>query len=335
MKALRFSESEGLRVEDNVPKPIIKDNEALIKISRAGICSTDLEIIRGYVPGFDHTIGHEFVGIVEECTSDPTLLGKRVVGEINCICTACQHPDPIFRRNHTPDRVVLGIIGKDGTMAEYCTIPVENLHIVPESIDDQVATFAEPLAAACRIIEQSVIKQQEDDSKVAVIGDGKLGILIAHALSMHGCNVTFLGRHPRKLDMVEGVAQRVVVGETTATELAAAYDVVIEASGSPNGIKLALALCRPLGTLVLKSTCSSVGEQTKWCDVANDVVVNEKVVVGSRCGPFQPALELLKDEKTKKLVSGMVDATFLLSEGVHAIERAQQKGTLKVQLIID
>lgn len=156
MKALRYSVDKGLRLEEVDVPSSSADGEALIKILRAGICSTDLEIIRGYVPNFDNILGHEFVGEVVECSSDPALVGRRVVGEINCPCEPCDHEDPIFVRNHAPKRTVLGIIARDGAMAEYTSLPPANLHLVPDDVSDQEACFAEPLAAACRIVEQQV-----------------------------------------------------------------------------------------------------------------------------------------------------------------------------------
>ena len=316
-----------------VPRASI-DGEAVIKVLRAGICSTDLEITRGYVPGYDHTLGHEFVGRVVDAPGEPSLVGSRVVGEINCPCEPCTHPDPVFVRNHAPVRTVLGIIGKDGTMAEFCTLPVANLHSVPDDVSDAEACFAEPLAAACRIVEQHAI--QPGDA-VAVIGDGKLGILIAHVLASQGFSIAFFGRHERKLALVPAAARRVVVTAATASEEAAAFDVVVEASGSPQGIQLALALTRPLGTLVLKSTCSTATEASAaatWGAIANDVVVNEKRIVGSRCGPFPPAMELLRDAATKRLVNAMVDAAVPLADGAAAMEAAGRKGALKVQLVM-
>jgi threonine dehydrogenase-like Zn-dependent dehydrogenase len=153
MKALRYSEEAGVRVAD-VPIPVPGPKEALIRVLRAGICSTDTQILKGYVPGFDNTLGHEFVGVVAECPCDPGLVGQRVVGEINCREVPCEHKDPIFVRNHAPGRTVLGIIGRDGTLAEFCTLPAENLYVVPDQLTDREACFAEPLAAACRIVEQ-------------------------------------------------------------------------------------------------------------------------------------------------------------------------------------
>ncbi|KAG7674503.1 hypothetical protein KSW81_000156 [Nannochloris sp. 'desiccata'] len=347
MKALRFSETEGLRVEDvEIPKP--SPFEVLIKISRCGICSTDSQIIGGYVPGFDHTLGHEFVGVITESPSDPSFINSRVVGEINCKCSGCDHPDPIFRRNHAPKRTVLGIIAKDGCMAEYCTLPLENLHLVPDDITDDEACFAEPLAAACRVAEQGMIRPNEN---IAVIGDGKLGLLVAHVIATYQnknstttssslspssspASVTCFGRHQNKLDLLEPVGVTgIVVTDTTAADYAGKFDIVIEASGSPQGILLALALTPPLGTIIQKSTCSAVVKDPKtvltWSAVANDVVVNEKTVVGSRCGPFPPALEMLRKAETKQLVKAMLSAALPLEDGVKALEEAQKKGVVK------
>jgi threonine dehydrogenase-like Zn-dependent dehydrogenase len=341
-----------------IPKP--SPSEALIKITRAGCCSTDFQIVDGYVPGFNHTLGHEFVGTVVESRSDPSLINRRVVGEINCKCAECNHQNPIFRRNHAPERTVLGIIAKDGCIAEYCTLPIENLHLVPDDVTDEEACFAEPLAAACRVAEQGLIRPNEH---IAVIGDGKLGRLVAHVIATYqaqqnqnssqtttddaavptpssssSSSITCFGRHQNKLDLLKHVGVTgIIVSETTATNYTGKFDVVIEASGSPQGILLALALTPPLGTIIQKSTCSTVIKDPKtvltWSAVANDVVVNEKTVVGSRCGPFPPALEMLRREETKQLVKAMLSAALPLEDGVKAIEEAQKKGVIKVQLI--
>ena len=282
--------------------------------------------------------------MVESSPSDISLIGRRVVGEINCRCGPCDDPDPIFIRNHAPERVVLGIIAKDGALAEYLTMPVETLHVVDDDIDDATAAFAEPLAAACRVVEQGVVGQGQS---VAVVGDGKLGILIAHVLVASGHKVTFVGHHERKLKLVPGVERVVVTSSSSSSsssteggDLVGKFDVVVEASGASNGINAALAMVRPLGTLVLKSTCavvdssSSSGGVPLWAPIANDVVVAEKKVVGSRCGPFPPALELLKQEATKTLVMAMLDAALPLSQGCDAIAAAQRKGAMKVQVIM-
>eukprot|EP00976_Prorocentrum_cordatum_P095520 1190209-Prorocentrum_minimum.AAC.2 len=344
MKALRFSDAEGLRLEEvEIPKPAV--DEVLIKVSRAGVCSTDFHIIGGYVPGFNHTLGHEFVGVVVESPSDLSLINRRVVGEINCKCGPCNHLDPIFRRNHAPERTVLGIIARDGCLAEYCTLPLENLHFVPDDLTDEEACFAEPLAAACRVAEQGIIRPGEN---IAVIGDGKLGLLVAHVMATSQAqenqssppvaSVTCFGRHQNKLDLLKpaGVSG-VIVSDTTATDYAGKFDVTVEASGSSAGILSALALTPPLGTIIQKSTCSTVVQDPNtvltWSAVANDVVVNEKTVIGSRCGPFPPALEMLRRAETKALVKAMLSATYPLEDGVKAVEEAQRKGVIKVQLL--
>jgi threonine dehydrogenase-like Zn-dependent dehydrogenase len=291
MKALKYSEAAGVQLLDDAPVPACTEGEALIRVLRAAICSTDLEIIKGYVPGFNHVLGHEFVGIVAECASNPSLVGRRVCGEINCRQQdGFTHPDPIFVRNHAPNRTVLGIIGRDGSMAEYLTLPVVNLHLVPEGLTDQEACFAEPLAAACRIAEQGLASPSD---RVAVVGDGKLGLLVAQALITRGCHVTHFGRHRRKLELVDGAAELVVLSSGGAAEVhdpagtsdspfpalaeelkarQGTFDVVIEASGASAGILSALALVRPLGTVVVKSTCSTVARrQVPWSEVGNDV----------------------------------------------------------------
>ncbi|BDA47454.1 probable 2-deoxy-scyllo-inosamine dehydrogenase [Coccomyxa sp. Obi] len=332
MHALRFSEASGLVLEGQHAKPIANADEALIRVIRAGICSTDLEILKGYVPGYDHILGHEFVGIVEACAAKPELEGSRVVGEINCPCSNAEiHPDPIFQRNHSPGRTVLGIIGKNGTLAEYLTLPAGNLHVVPEFLTDREACFAEPLAAACRIAEQQVI--QEGD-KVAVIGDGKLGLLVAQVFITQGVKrLVHIGKHREKLSLVQGSTWE-VVDESTSSHHAQEFDVVVEASGSSRGISLASAISRPMGTIILKSTCSAVNDpdMPAWSNIANDVVVNEKRLQGSRCGPFAPALKAMQDDRLRKLLNDMVTEVFPISDGVKAFQMAQTKGVLKVQV---
>jgi threonine dehydrogenase-like Zn-dependent dehydrogenase len=299
-----------------------------------------LEITKGYVLNYDNVLGHEFVGLVVE-SDDSTLIGQRVVAEINCPCEPCPSelcPDgqnqKAFARNHTPRRTVLGIINMDGCMAQYCKVPSKNLHVVPDDVTDQEAAFTEPLAAAYRIVEQEIVSRSHS---VAVVGDGKLGLLIAHVLSTTGHRVTFFGRHERKLNLVDGVADRIVVDDTTSEKYASKFDVVIEASGSPAGILLTAALTKPMGTIVLKSTCSTASDKDmpSWSAIANDIVVNEKRLFGSRCGPMGPALELLRDPSTKRLVNSMVDAVYNIDDGIEAFEKARQKGSLKVQIAFE
>ncbi|RME05499.1 MAG: alcohol dehydrogenase, partial [Deltaproteobacteria bacterium] len=241
MKALRFDGNLTL-VDTPVPEPGVK--EALIRVSCAGICNTDLEIFRGYMD-FSGIPGHEFVGVVEAC-EDPRWVGKRVVGEINLGCGSC----PRCRRGlarHCGNRRVLGILGKDGAFAEYLTLPVANLHEVPTQLSDEAALFTEPLAAAFEILEQVHIRP---DDAVLIVGDGKLAQLIARVVRTTGCRLTCLGRHPEKLEHM----RRLDGIETRTDEPAGRYDVVVECSGKPEGLSIALSALVPRGTLVLKST---------------------------------------------------------------------------------
>lgn len=336
MKALLFDDTrQELRLLTDYPKPVAGDREALIKVLRAGICSTDLEITRGYVPGFHNVLGHEFVGVVEECSVRSDLVGQRVVGEINCNIGNFTCADAIFTRNHAPGRSVLGIIGKDGCMAQYITLPVSNLHVVPDELSDEEACYAEPLAAACRITEQGLVKS---GSRVAVIGDGKLGLLVAQVLVVQyggECEITLFGRHANKMALVQGVQGVQVVESGLDESLAGQFDLCVEASGSSLGIELALKITRPLGTLVLKSTTSLKDPNMPgWSRIANDIVVNEKVLVGSRCGPIDQSLDMMVRHKpVRRLLHAMTSRVMPLVKGVQAMEVAATKGVIKVQLL--
>jgi threonine dehydrogenase-like Zn-dependent dehydrogenase len=318
MKALRVDKKK-LAVKE-VARPE-RGDEALVRVHLSGICNTDLEIARGYA-GFKGTIGHEFVGVVEESPGNQ-LLGQRVVGEINAGCGKCElcaAGDP----RHCASRTVLGIIGRDGAHAEFLRLPLINLLPVPDIVVDEHAVFAEPLAAACGIMERVAIR---DESRVAVIGDGKLGLLCAQAIALSGASVFMIGKHAEKLRIAE---RR---GIETATPKAGAkrkrdFDVVVEASGSPSGFVGALELLRPRGTLVLKSTFQGPGKIDE-IDQAR-LVVDEITIVGSRCGRFQPALDLLK--KGAIDIDSLISEEYPLGEGVHAMERAARKGVLKVFL---
>jgi threonine dehydrogenase-like Zn-dependent dehydrogenase len=318
MQALRV-EKKKLAVKD-VPRPE-RGDEALVRVHLSGICNTDLEIARGYA-GFKGTIGHEFVGVVEESPGDQ-LLGQRVVGEINAGCGNCQlcvAGDP----RHCINRTVLGIVGRDGAHAEFLRLPLTNLLPVPDLVVDEHAVFAEPLAAACGIMERVAINA---DSRVAVIGDGKLGLLSAQAIALSGASVLLIGKHADKLRIAE---RR---GIETSTPKAGAkrkreFDVVVEASGSPSGFVGALELLRPRGTLVLKSTFQGPG---KFDDIDQArLVVDEITILGSRCGRLQPALALLK--KGALDIDSLISEEYPLGQGVYAMERAGQKGVLKVFL---
>ena len=315
MKALRF-ENNQLELAEIV-KPRV-ENESLIRVLKSGICNTDIEIVKGYA-GFSGTIGHEFVGIVE-ASDEANLIGKRVVGEINAGCGECEK----CRRNdsrHCPRRTVLGIIGRDGAHAEYTTLPTRNLFIVPDEVSDIQAVFVEPLAAAFGITEQVEIFP---DTKIAVIGDGKLGNLCAQSLCLKSDNLFLIGKHQTKLDLVKGRNIEPILLEN-ADKLSKTFDVVVEASGSESGFATALNLLKPRGKLVLKSTFSGKTNLEMW-----RVVVEEITIIGSRCGRFQPALDLLKDNSVD--VESLVSAELSLSEGVKAMREAEQKGVMKVIL---
>lgn len=316
MKALRVSGAE-LSLQD-ISKPS-NDGEALVRVLRSGICNTDLEIARGYA-GFSGTIGHEFVGVVESA-NDRLLIGKRVVGEINAGCGACE----LCRRGdprHCPNRTVLGIHGRDGAHAEFLRLPDVNLIEVPEAVSDNSAVFVEPLAAAFGITEQVKIESKE---KVAVIGDGKLGLLCTRSLSTICGEITQLGKHRAKLDLAEKYGNVTGIMLEDAPALAREFDIVVEASGSESGFDTALNLLKPRGKLVLKSTFHG---STTW--QASRVVVDEITIVGSRCGRFAPALELLSTKAVE--VEDLISDELPLSRGVDAMKHAAEPGVLKVLL---
>jgi threonine dehydrogenase-like Zn-dependent dehydrogenase len=314
MKALRFEHGE-LRLAD-VPPPV-RDGEALVRVTLAGICNTDVEIVRGYA-NFSGTLGHEFVGVVEDA-ANPELIGQRVVGEINAgcgVCDECRRHDA----RHCRRRNVLGIRGRDGAFAEYLKLPEPNLFPVPPTVSEQQAVFTEPLAAACAILEQVNFQPLQ---RVAVIGDGKLGQLIARVLLTTGCGLMLIGKHADKLELARAAG---VKAQTLADTIAKAdYDIVVEASGSASGLALALDLVRPRGAVVLKSTMHGKVE----IDTAR-IVVNEISVIGSRCGRFEDALALLVSKQVN--VEPLIAAEFALTDGVAAMNQARQPGVLKVLL---
>lgn len=316
MKALRFINNH-LELSD-VAMPSNK-NEALVRITLSGICNTDVEIVRGYA-GFQGTIGHEFVGIVEDAPNAKHLIGKRVVGEINAgcgVCELCKSGDS----RHCPNRTVLGIVGRDGAHADFLQLPSVNLLEVPDEVSDEQAVFAEPLAAAYGITETVSITPEH---RVAVIGDGKLGLLCAQSIALTGAHITLIGKHDEKLRIASNRGIETIKLDEAAKRFRS-YNVVVEASGSESGFALALDLLIPRGTLVLKSTFQGEPQVAMW-----RVVVDEIKIVGSRCGRFAPALELLKNRSVD--VESMIDDEFSLNGGVNAMERAQEKGVLKVLL---
>ncbi len=314
MRALVFDGQ--LKLETDYPIPAPGPGEALVRVTLAGICNTDLEITRGYM-GFRGVLGHEFVGVVER-GPDPGLIGRRVVGEINCYCGAC--PTCLAGNpTHCPHRSTLGIAGRDGALADYCVLPTRNLHTVPDSVSDQQAVFTEPLAAALEILEQVHVRPTQ---RVVVLGDGKLGLLVAQVLRLTGCDLIAVGRHAEKLACLArlGIATRLV---PDAQGLQAA--VVVDCTGRADGFTLARSLVSPRGTLVLKSTFE--GHNTINL---TSMVVDEVTLVGSRCGPFAPALRLLAMRLVD--VEPLIAATYLLDQAPAAFAHARTKGTLKVLL---
>jgi threonine dehydrogenase-like Zn-dependent dehydrogenase len=312
MQAL-WLEDGKLRWREDLPVPDPPPGEALVRVLRAGICNTDLELVRGYYP-YAGIPGHEFVGRVVEGSEE--LAGKRVVGEINAVCHQCEACRN-GRSSHCENRTVLGIVGRDGAFAEYLTLPVENLHEVPGEISTDAATFVEPVAAALEIQEQLTV---DSDARVVVVGDGKLGQLIAQTLGLRGCELTVVGRHQSKLDLLS--ARGIATASQGELE-PGRFDVAVECTGNAEGFALARRALRPRGTLVLKSTYA--GELT--LDVSS-VVVNEITLVGSRCGPFAPALDLLA--KGEVDVEPLIQARYRLQEGLEAFAHAARPGVLKV-----
>ncbi len=319
MKALRFENNKLNLCE--IEKPFQKD-EALIRVVKSGICNTDVEIVRGYA-GFQGTIGHEFVGVVEESNDSPELVGKRVIGEINAgcgVCERCQKGDS----RHCPTRTVLGIIKRDGCHAEFLTLPTRNLLKVPDEVSNEQAAFAEPLAAAYGITEQVEILPE---TRVAVIGDGKLGILCAWSLALKSDNLKLIGKHRNKLTIAEKANVEGILLED-AKKMNREFDVVVEASGSESGFATALDLLKPRGKLVLKSTFQGKPTWEAW-----RVVVDEITIIGSRCGMFSPALDFLKEGKID--VESLISEEFPLSKGVEAMQKATEKGVMKVLLSME
>ena len=307
---------ENRRVEvRNVRRPRPSKGFATIRLLMGGICNTDLELQRGYY-GFRGTPGHEFVGEVVSA-DNPDLAARRVVGEINLACRKCEWCRKGLGR-HCPARTVLGIVGHPGAFREFLTLPETNLHIVADSISNEEAVFVEPLAAACEILDQANIP---DGAEIAVVGDGKLGLLVAQVLNAHSKNVHLYGRHKNKMRIAEqaGVSVTAVKQKLPSN----VYEWVVEATGSREGLKQAIQMTRPRGTIFLKSTVHGPVQ----LDTAT-VVVNEITIVGSRCGRFEPALALLKSQKIN--VAGMISETMPLADGKHAFALAAKPGVLKV-----
>jgi len=309
----------GLRFVGDYPVPEPKGNEALVRVVLAGICNTDIEIVRGYM-GFKGVLGHEFVGVVQMVQGKAQhLVGRRVVGEINCACGLCAYCLGGMK-THCPKRTTLGISGKDGAFADYAILPVRNLYAVPDSVTDEEAVFTEPLAAAFEVTEQLHIKPTD---KILVMGDGKLGILIALVLSLTQADVTLLGKHKHK----QRIAREQGLSVLNLAELRSRreYDVVVEATGRAEGFQMALALVKQRGTVVLKTTVAGKMETN-----LAPIVVDEIHLVGSRCGPFEPALKALK---TKQIdVLPLITAVYPVSKAIEAFNKAREKDSLKTLL---
>lgn len=316
-----------LALRDDYPEPVPAPGEALLRVRLAGICSTDLEIVQGYA-GFSGVLGHEFVGEVIALGSDADSewLGRRVVSTINLgcgECPTCVHDGP----EHCPRRTVLGIIDKDGVFAEYVVAPVANLLEVPVGVADKAAVFTEPLAAALRIRQQIVVDPAD---RMAVVGPGRLGMLVGQVLALAGGNVTMLGRSEMSLELPKSVGLAVGIVSEAADN---SYDVVVEATGNDQGFAHSLRLVRPQGTLVLKSTFAGLSH----IDLTK-LVVGELNVVGSRCGPFEPALRLLSQAGDTPVagrtvqVEPLIAAEYPLADALAAFEHAARPGVRKVLL---
>lgn len=320
VKALRYENGELRLAEIAMPH---RNNEALVRMLLAGICNTDLEIVRGYA-GFQGTLGHEFVGVVE-ASPIASQVGRRVVGEINVgcgQCGLCQAGDP----RHCLNRTALGIHNRDGAFAEFLSLPPQNLLAVPDSVSDRQAVFTEPLAAACEILDQVSITPAHC---VAIIGDGKLGQLIARVLATTGCELVLIGKHADKLELAAKVGIKTIELEALKPSLARQFDFVVEASGSASGLQTALELVKARGTILLKSTFHGgvVPVDT------TRIVVDEISIVGSRCGRFEAALNLLETGKVD--VEPLIANVYSLENAVAAMAEAAKPGKLKIVLTTD
>ena len=308
-------EERKLTLRCDLPRPEPAPGESLVRVLVAGICNTDIEMIRGYYP-FRGVLGHEFVGIVE---SGP-LSGKRVVGEINAACGTCRRCRSGMG-SHCGNRTVLGIAGRDGAFAEHLVLPSRNLHVVPDTLDSTAAVFTEPLAAAVQIREQVRVGVED---RVLVVGDGKLGQLIARTLALSGCRLSVSGHHENKLELLRRGGLSTVTGQEVEE---GSFDLSVECTGSPGGFELARKALRPRGTLVMKSTYAG-----RLNLDAAPVVVDELTIVGSRCGPFAPAVDLLNSRGVD--VAPLVSGRLPIADGLEAFELAGKPGVLKILLDI-
>jgi len=310
-----------LRQESNYADPILGPDEALIRPTRMGVCSTDLEICRGYM-GYGGVLGHEFVGVVERVSDSrrKALEGQRVVGTINCVCGTCDMCRAGLPE-HCRNRSVMGISGRDGCFSDAFTLPVRNLIAVPKGIDDDHAVFVEPLAAACQIARQLKI---EGRPYITILGDGRLGLLCAQVTSRLNATVRCVGKHPEKLELCAkwGIKHR-LFGDVGLRQ---DQDIVVDCTGSTSGFEAAMRMVRPRGTIVMKTT---VAQSHDAIDLS-PLVVHEINVIGSRCGPFPDALDALASEQVDVL--SLISRRMKLADGVEAIKTAGRGDTLKVLL---
>ncbi len=314
MKAIYFDGK--LAAPISARKPRQKKGEALIRIDLAGICATDLEILLGYME-FRGILGHEFVGTVES-SEEQRLIGKRVVGEIFVPCRECSHCKQGLQK-HCPHRSVIGISGRDGAFAEYLTLPNENLHTIPDGLSDEEAIFVELLAAACEIPERVSFHEK---TRVVVLGDGRLAAMAAQVVALHSRDTIVLGLNMKKLRALEEVGLRTEIVENK-NNLGKDFDIVVDCTGKPTGLPLAVELLKPQGTVVLKSTFHGALD---WNPAP--IVINEITVVGSRCGPFEKALSMLVEKKVK--TKPFVTAVYDIGEFDRAVQRARHADSFKV-----
>ena len=313
---MRAAHLDGSTVtlQNDYPKPEPPEGEVLVRVLRAGICETDLQLMKGYM-GFCGVLGHEFVGIVE---SGP-LAGQRVVGEINCSCWDCE----TCRRGlptHCPNRTVIGILGRDGAFADYISVPQKNLHLVPDSLSTDEAVFVEPVAAAFQILRQKLVQKGD---RVTVLGDGRLGNLCAQVLAWSGCEVLVVGKHKSKLGVLSDLGiQTTLLGDVTPQR---DQDIVVDCTGSATGLPTALQFVRPWGTVILKTTVA--GEQTL---ALAPIVIDEVRVIGSRCGPFPDAIAALDAGHVS--VKPLISDRFPLDNAVAALQHTASQPVLKVLL---
>lgn len=325
MKALVLAGTRAT-LNPDYPAPTLNPaTDALIQVRQAGLCHTDIELVKGYM-GFAGVLGHEFVGDVVACPSAPQWVGQRVCADINAACalaTSPNHCDTCGHPHHCPNRTVVGIEKHDGAFAEQLVVPVANLYSVPANVSDDSAVFTEPLAAAFEILEQLTLTPT---TKVVVQGDGKLGLLIAQVMRLASNHVWLVGRHPDKLAKATawGGIQTLTTDALPALGNAWA-DVVVEATGRAEGFEQAMLLARPRGTIVLKSTLA-LGKETNLALV----VINELSIVGSRCGPFDKALAALAANEIE--VASMIEARYPLAQAEEALAHAHRKGSLKIVL---